>query len=197
MIRNKKASALFLTVVMILTFAFTACDHNNIPDLESASRYSEEELRQLSEETDEQTLIKNWGEPQIVNNERLWSVELTGETKYMVAYVEDGKIISLTLSKTLFITVVRIEAGITYCTYGWDDYSSDSSYLAFMPTQDIFGNAINCEVGDQILFETDGMVAETYPAQLAHPYSVRVMDHLSDEELQELNIDFDRVLVEQ
>ena len=197
MISNKRASVLFVTVVMILTFAFAACGYNNIPDLESASRYSEEELRKLSEETDEQTLMKNWGEPHIVNNERLWSVELTGETKYMVAYVENGKIISLTLSKTMFITVVRVEAGVTYCTYGWDDYSSDSSYLAFMPTQDIFGNAINCEVGDQILFETDGMVAETYPAQLAYPYSFRVMGHLSDEELQELNIDFDRVIVEQ
>ena len=49
MIINKKASVLFVSVVMILTFVFAACDHNNIPDLESASRYSEEELRQLSE----------------------------------------------------------------------------------------------------------------------------------------------------
>ena len=197
MIKNIRASVILVTVVMILTFAFVACDHNNIPDLERASSYSEEELRQLSEETDEQTLIKNWGEPQIANNERLWSVEFDCGTKYMVAYVENGMIISLTLSKTMFITVVRIEAGVTYCTFGWDDYSSDSSYLAFMPTQDIFGNTINCEVGDQILFETDGMVAETYPAQLAYPYTVRVMGHLSDEELQEFKIDFNRVLVEQ
>ena len=52
MISNKRASVLFVTVVMILTFAFAACGHNNIPDLESASRYSEEGLRKLSEETD-------------------------------------------------------------------------------------------------------------------------------------------------
>ena len=53
-----------------------------------------------------------------------------------------------------------------------------------MPSEDCFGNKIECAVGDQILFETDGMVAESYPAQLSKPYSVRVMGHLPDEEVQ-------------
>lgn len=53
-----------------------------------------------------------------------------------------------------------------------------------MPTQDRFGNAISCESGDQILFESDGMVAETYPTQLASPYLFRIMGHLSESEVE-------------
>lgn len=55
-----------------------------------------------------------------------------------------------------------------------------------MPTEDCFGNKIECAIGDQILFETDGMVAESYPAQLSKPYSVRIMGHLSDEEIESI-----------
>ncbi|MBR5357627.1 MAG: hypothetical protein IK128_00265 [Clostridiales bacterium] len=173
-------------IIVVMMFSFAACNKNKIPDVETVSRYSDEELRALAETVDEKALIDSWGEPQIANNERLWPVDLSGVTKYMVAYVEDGKVISLNFSKTMFINVILIRGGVTYCTFGWDNYSSDSANFAFMPTQDIFGNPINCEVGDQILFESDGMVAETYPAQLAAPYSVRVMGHLSEEEIAEM-----------
>ncbi|MCR4557579.1 MAG: hypothetical protein K5779_07135 [Saccharofermentans sp.] len=126
--------------------------------METVSRYSLEELDNFAKTVDEQTLIKNWGEPKIANNERLWPVDLTGETKYMVAYIEDGKIISIYESEMMFINVVLDNGGIKYCTYGWSDYSSDPYSIAFMPTKDIFGNEITCEVGDQILLETDGRV---------------------------------------
>ena len=173
-----------LVLVFSLMLSLVACGTKHIPDAETVSMYSEEELRDFANTVDEQTLVKNWGEPLSAGNERLWPVEPDGGTKYMVAYVEDGKVISLTYSKTLFINVVMSQDGITYCTFGWDQYSSAPGNLAFMPTQDIFGNAINCDVGDQIIFETDGMVAESYPAQLSAPYSVRVMGHLTDEEVE-------------
>lgn len=175
-----------IVMIAVLMFALAGCKKNSIPDVETVSRYSDEELRTLAETVDEQSLIDSWGNPQIANNERLWPVELTGGTKYMVAYVEDGKVISLIFSNTMFINVVMVQENVTYCTYGWDNYSSNPGQLAFMPTQDIFGNEINCEVGDQIIFETDGMVAETYPAQLRDPYSVRVMGHLSEDEVAEI-----------
>ena len=173
-----------LSLVFIVMLSSTACGSKRIPDAETVSMYSDEELRNFANAVDEQTLINNWGVPQSINNERLWAVGPDGGTKYMVAYVEDGKVISLTYSKTLFINVVMSHEGITYCTFGWDQYSSAPGNLAFMPTQDIFGNAINCNVGDQIIFETNGMVAEIYPAQLSAPYSVRIMGHLSDEEVE-------------
>ena len=180
---------LIKTISLVLVFAVilsvTACN-KRIPDVETVSRYSMEELDSFAKTVDEQTLIKNWGEPLIANNERLWPVELTGETKFIVAYVENGKIISILKSEMMFINVVLDNAGIKYCTYGWNDYSSDPNSIAFMPTKDVFGNEIACEVGDQILIETDGRVMETYPAQIPLPYAYKVMGHLSDEEVQSI-----------
>lgn len=183
---NRLIKTISLMLVFIVMLCSVACGTKRIPDAETVSQYSEEELRDFANTVDEQTLIKNWGEPLRAGNERLWPVEPDGGTKYMAAYVEDGKVISLTYSKTLFINVVMSQDGITYCTYSWDQYSSAPGNLAFMPTQDIFGNAITCDVGDQIIFETDGMVAESYPAQLSAPFSVRVMGHLSDDEVAEI-----------
>lgn len=177
------------TISLLLLFAViisvTSCS-KSIPDVETVSRYSLEELDNFAKNVDEQTLIKNWGEPKIANNERFWPVDLSGETKYVVAYVENGKIISIYKSEMLFINVVLDNAGIKYCTYGWNDYSSDPNSIAFMPAKDIFGNEITCEVGDQILLETDGRIMETYPAQIPLPYAYKVMGHLSDEEVQDI-----------
>ena len=176
-----------ISVFLILTFvvlSFTACGKTKLPDVDAVARYSDEQLWDLAKTVDEKTLIKTWGEPIVINNERLWPLDLTGQEKYMVAYIEDGKVISLNVSKTMFITVVKGENGVMYCTFGWNDYSTDVTNLAFMPTQDRYGNAISCEDGEQILFESDGLVAETYPAQLAPPYSFRIMGHLSDSEIE-------------
>lgn len=177
--------AISLILVFAFIFSVTACG-KHIPDVDTVSRYSQEELIDFAKTVDEKTLIKFWGEPIIANNERLWQLDVTGGTKYMVAYVEDGKIISMYKSETMFINVVLDNAGIKYCTYGWNNYSSDPNSIAFMPTKDIFGNEITCEVGDQILLETDGRVMETYPAQIPLPYSYTVMGHLSEEEVREI-----------
>ena len=174
-----------LVLVCAVIFSVTACG-KRVPDVDTVSRYSLDELTKFANTVDEKTLIKNWGEPIIANNERLWQLDVTGGTKYLVAYVEDGNVISIYNSETMFINVVLDNAGIKYCTYGWNDYSSDPNSIAFMPTKDIFGNEITCEVGDQILLETDGRVMETYPAQIPLPYSYTVMGHLSETEVQSI-----------
>lgn len=179
----RKALSLIIILAAVMSFV-TACGKNKLPDVDTVSQYSDEQLWDLAKTVDEKTLISSWGEPTVIDNERLWPLDLTGQEKYMVAYIEDGKVISLNVSKTMFITAVKGENGVMYCTFGWNDYSTDVANLAFMPTQDRFGNAISCESGDQILFESDGMVAETYPAQLASPYSFRIMGHLSESEVE-------------
>ncbi len=179
----KKILSLIIILAVVMSFV-TACGKNKLPDVNTVSQYSDEQLWDLAKTVDEKTLIDSWGEPTVINNERLWPLDLTGQEKYMVAYIEDGKVISLNVSKTMFITVIEGDNGLMYCTFGWNDYSTDAANLAFMPTQDRFGNAIACEKGDQILFESDGMVAETYPAQLASPYSFRIMGHLSESEIE-------------
>ena len=42
---------------------------------------------------------------------------------------------------------------------------------------------IQCEVGDQFVFETDGMIMETFPGQLSNPYSATKMGSVSKEEM--------------
>ena len=180
---NRIVKTISLVLVFAIILSVTACG-KRIPDVETVSRYSREELEDFAKTVDEQSLVKNWGEPKVANNERLWPIELDGQTKYMVAYVEDGKIILLYMSEILFINVVLDQGGVKYCTFGWDKYSSDPSSIAFMPTKDIFGNEISCEVGDQIIFEFDGRIMETYPAQIPLPYSYRVMGHLTEDEVQ-------------
>ncbi len=184
---SKVLKIISITIVVLTLMVVGVGCKKSIPDVETVSRYSEEELRDLAAKTDENALISNWGDPLVAGSERLWPVELEGQTIYVVAFVEDGKIISLNVSKTMFINVIQGQNGVMYCTFGWDNYTSDTVNLAFMPTEDCFGNKIECEVGDQIIFETDGMVAESYPAHLSNPYSVRIMGHLSDKEVQEIS----------
>lgn len=180
---NRIIKAISLILVFAVILSVTACG-KRVPDVDTVSRYSQDELIDFAKTVDEQTLIKNWGEPIISNNERLWQLDVTGGIKYLVAYVEDGKVISIYKSETMFINVVLDNAGIKYCTFGWSDYSSDPNSIAFMPTKDIFGNELSCEVGDQIILETDGRVMETYPAQIPLPYSYTVMGHLTEDEVQ-------------
>lgn len=181
----KRVLSVSIALVIVMT-CISACSKTKLPNLESASRYSDEQLDRIVQTVDENDLIKAWGEPSVVDNERLWTLDLTGQTKYMVAYIGNGKVISLNVSQILFINVVEEENSVLYCIFDWNNYSTDARNLAFMPTQDRFGNALSCEVGDQILFESNGMVAETHPAQLAALYSYTIMGHLSDSEISDI-----------
>lgn len=178
---------LSLTLVLIVAVSmFSACKSKTsepvVPDAEIVLQYSDEELQELASTVDEQNLIDAWGEPQVVENRRFWSVPLTGATEYLVAYVENGEITSLYKSYYLYVTVVTEN----HCLYGWDTYSTYDGNLAYMPTQDVFGNTIEYTPGDMFVFQFDGIIMETYPAQLHQPYSATLMGHLSDDEVDAL-----------
>ena len=52
-----------------------------------------------------------------------------------------------------------------------------------MPVEDTSGNKIECEVGDLFVFESDGLIKETYPSQLSKPYSATKMTHADEEQM--------------
>ncbi|HPM74889.1 MAG TPA: hypothetical protein PLA71_04115 [Saccharofermentans sp.] len=174
-----KKMIVFIISIMISLFILVSCKSTTVPDVEVVSQYTEEELQELASQINEESLIANWGEPQEVDNRRFWSVPLEGATEYLIAEVEDGNVISLTKSQYLYVTVV--EDG--YCLYGLNEYSTDSGNLAVMPSQDVFGNAIESEKGDMFVFQFYGVIMETYPAQLNLPYSATLMGQLSEEEI--------------
>ena len=60
-----------LVLVCAVILSVTACN-KHIPDVDTISRYSLDELTTFANTVDEKTLIKYWGEPIIANNERLW-----------------------------------------------------------------------------------------------------------------------------
>ncbi|MBR2751709.1 MAG: hypothetical protein IKG93_01625 [Clostridiales bacterium] len=176
-----------LVLVFVFVFSFTACKKTDVPELDRILNYSVEQFDDLASSVDEKDLIKAWGEPQALGSRRFWRISVEGETtKFVVAWVENGNVTSIHVSKPLFINVAAIENGVAYCVFGWNYYSTDAANLAFMPTQDCFGNEIACEVGDQFIFQFDGMIMESYPAQINAPYSAVRMGHLSDEEISEM-----------
>ena len=184
---KKSVTIIYLVfMVMIAICPLSACKKKNLPDLVSVLKYSDEELNRLAANIDEQTLIDNWGKPETVNYRRIWRVPFDGKTKFVVAYVENGKVINLDVSYNLFVTVVAVNNGTAYCLTGWDDYSRDAGSLTFMPNRDMFGNEITCKVGDLFTFEFEGMIMESYPAQLTPPYSATLRGHLTDEDTKAL-----------
>lgn len=168
---RKSKRILFICLLIISICILSACKSGKIPELEKVVNYSRDELQDLAKIVDEKSLIKKWGEPQRLNNRRIWSVPLTGETKFVSAWTDNGKVISINVSQILYVTVVSVENNVAYCTLGWDDFSTDMNNLTFMPEKDIFGNDIICKVGDEFIFQFDGMMMETYPLQLNPPYS--------------------------
>ena len=182
----KKITTTILILTTILIFA--ACKNSNIPTPQKALNYTDDQFRTLATARTEKDLTDSWGEPKTVGNERFWQVEQNGETRFLVAYIENGQVISIHSSKKFYIT--KIDS--TLCTYGWNDYNEDNRQVAYMPTKDKFGNDIQAQPGDKFIFESDGMVFESYPAQLGDPYSVTSTGKFSDEKLKQItsNIEF-------
>lgn len=176
---------LALTLAAIIC-SFTACGTKNIPSLEDVSRYSEEELQQFANTVNEKSFIKSWGEPEIVNGQRIWTAPLDGGCKYITVWIENGKVTSLAVSQSLFVTVVDSQETAVFGLVDYNNYTKDTSTMTFLPDYDFFGNKIHYEIGDLFYFEFDGMIMETYPAQINYPYSATLMGHLTDDEINEL-----------
>lgn len=181
----KKMIAMVLCLVLALSSA--SCGAKKIPSLEDiASEYVETDLNKLAKTATQKDLIKKWGEPQKVNNLRLWALPLCGGNRFVVATLENGNIITIGTSYTLFATVVKITDNVVTGFVGRERYSKDAGTLTFLPPADCFGNEIQYEPGDMYYFQFDGRIMETYPQQINPPYSAMRMGSLSNEELAEL-----------
>ena len=178
----KNITAIVLTLIFSILI-FASCKNNKVPEAEMALDFTDEQFQTLAAAVSEEDLKDSWGEPKEVKNERLWAIEQNGEIRYLVAWIENGKPISIHASKKLYITVVADG----FCIFGWDDFSDDPKNLSFMPEKDYLGNEIKAAPGDKFIFESDGMVFESYPAQLGDPYSFKQADILTDEELETIS----------
>lgn len=84
---------------------------------------------------------------------------------------------------TMYITVAAKKDNVAYCFVGKDDYSFENTTFCTMPVEDTSGNKIECEVGDLFVFESDGLIKETYPSQLSKPYSATKMAYADEEQM--------------
>ena len=178
-----------LAVLLIFgaaVFSLAACGSGKVPTAEEFLNYTMEEELEFAADTSAKALLDKWGEPQIVNQQRIWTVPLDGETKYISAWFDGDKVISVHASDILYVTVAAVKANVAYCLTGWEDYSTDIGNLTFMPPRTCFGEEIVCEPGDQFIFEFDGLIMEGYPAQLNAPYSATRTGRLTDAEIKTL-----------
>ena len=156
------------------------------PSLEEVSSYSFDQMIELAKDLDENTLIQAWGEPFSTGGQRIWKLSQDESTKYVEAFVQDGKVLSLNNSVPMYAVVAKKYNNVTYCFLDWSDYIIDSGKLCFMPAADVYGNAIECEVGDRFLLMTNGIVMESYPGQLNPPYESVPTGRVSDDELKKI-----------
>ena len=184
----------------LLIVLFIGRDNNNLPRLKEVTQMSYdsfEELEELVITLEEKDLIKAWGKPQILYDRRVWTVNHSGDTKYVIAYVEEGKITSLNVSETIYITVVNDENGTKWWLYSDDDFTTDIGNLIDVIPGDVFGNEITCEAGDKIKVEVEGVwgVNEDYPGSiLALIYGYKTVGHLSDSEVSAIESDISKCL---
>ena len=157
------------------------------PSLEEVSSYSFDQMIELAKDLDENTLIQAWGEPFSTGGQRIWKLSQDESTKYVEAFVQEGKVLSLNNSVPMYAVVAKKYNNVTYCFLDWSDYIIDSGKLCFMPAADVYGNAIECEVGDRFLLMTNGIVMESYPGQINPPYEAALTGRVSDDELKKIN----------
>ena len=165
----------------------TGSKGEDIPSLQEIASYTYDQLIDLSRKVDENMLKEAWGEPYISDFQRVWKYELDGDTGYVEADVLEGKVESLNHSVPMYAVVVKKQNGVTYCFLDWSDYIIDKKKLCFMPEADLYGNAIECEVGDRVLLKCNGIVMESYPAQINLPYEAVPTGRVTEDELNKIN----------
>ena len=156
------------------------------PSLEEVSSYSFDQMIELSKNLDENTLLQAWGEPFSTGGQRIWKLSQDGISKYVEAFVQDGKVLSLNGSVPMYAVVAKKHGGETYCYLDWNDYIIDAGKLCHLPRSDAYGNPVDYEVGDRLLVQSNGIIVETYPGDIANPYEVIQQGKVSDDDLKRI-----------
>lgn len=181
--------SIFLMFCLVLCICVTACkkEESKVPDIEEfATQKDKDAAMEKLIGIDEKTFIEKWGEPEVIDGNSLWEVPLDGETKYVCARFENGELVTVRTSDILYLVVTEVNEGWMYCLADFYDYSYDFSHLTTCTMTDVFGNTITPEVGDMYMLEFDGMIMESYPAQLHTPYSFTNTGEVTDEILGDL-----------
>ncbi len=158
----------------------------DLPPLSEVATYSFDQMYDLSNGIDENTLIQMWGEPFKTGYQRIWSVEIGGKTKYVEAFVQNGEVGSLNNSVAMYAVVAKKDNGETYCFLDYKDYILDRGKLCHLPQTDVYGNAIECEVGDRLLIECNGIIVEKYPGDIEKPYKATFQGKVSAEDMKKI-----------
>ena len=156
------------------------------PSLEEVSSYSFDQMIELSKDLDENTLLQAWGEPFSTGGQRIWKLSQDGISKYVEAFVQDGKVLSLNSSVPMYAVVAKKHGGETYCYLDRNDYTIDAGKLCHLPRSDAYGNPVDYEVGDRLLVQSNGIIVETYPGDIANPYEVIQQGKVSDDDLKRI-----------
>ena len=159
---------------------------NEFPSVEEVSSYTFDQMIELSKDLDENTLLQAWGEPFSTGGQRIWKLSQDGISKYVEAFVQDGKVLSLNRSVPMYAVVAKKHGGETYCYLDWNDYIIDAGKLCHLPRSDAYGNPVDYEVGDRLLVQSNGIIVETYPGDIAKPYEVIQQGKVSDDDLKRI-----------
>ena len=187
----------------LLIISYTRRSNNNLPRLKEVTQMSYdsfEQLKELVKTLEEKDLIKAWGKPQILYDRRVWTVNHSGDTKYVIAYVEEDKVTLLDKTETIYITVVKDDNGTIYwlCdTSNYTTFTTNVGYLTSPISKDVFGNEMTCEAGAKIKVEVEeiGGVLESYPQSLmVLVYGYKTVGHLSDSEVSAIASDISKCL---
>ncbi len=157
---------LLILLLLAAVLAFSACG-SAVPGIDTVIA-AEEPWPQEYAGLDRADLAKKWGAPKTAEESRdIWEKD----GKFVVVSYENGKVVSVNRSSTLRAKVIELQGGgslMTPCEGQWELNSANKIF--FNP--EWLSEPV--EVGDILVMEYNGMIMETYPAQIARPYSIEV-----------------------
>ena len=161
---------------------------SGIPEMTELFDYSDERLTELAGAVDVYTLTEYWGEPVSSGSYLLWQTEIDGKTRFIAVTEENGRILNIMPSKTLYLTCIDLsDSGYGLCcTVSWDGYTDDFSMLCRMPERTVAGETVDASNGDLIELQFGGMIQETLPGNIPDVFSINKTGTLSESDLKAL-----------
>lgn len=127
-------------------------------------------------------IIGAWGEPDSTYGvEQIWKIEDGEDTRFVAVAVSDDEVTSVCCSQPLYVTIC---GDTSYAFYSYNEDDMKLAALIYCPKEDIFGNSFEPVRGDRYVFQSNGMIMETYPGQINLPYSFKKIGHLSEAEME-------------